>query len=84
MRYRGTVLLLLAVSGVMIMSACTKKYTCQCKVLYSGTPGLPDSSVREFEIYNTQSAATSMCKDESYESTDPATGIKVKETCVLY
>ncbi|GAA4467200.1 hypothetical protein GCM10023093_22650 [Nemorincola caseinilytica] len=66
------------------MSSCSKKYICQCKIQYSGVPGLPDSSVKEFDIYNSKSAAESLCKEESYENTDPATGIKVKETCVLY
>ena len=84
MRSRGSVLLLLAVFGTIFMTSCSKKYICQCKIMYSGSPGLPDSTANEFDIYNTKSAAESICKEESYENTDSNTGIKVKETCVLY
>ncbi len=81
MRIIGS-LLLVAACGMVLMSSCTKKYTCQCKVTYSGAPGLPDSSVREYEIYNSKSGAESECEEASYEHEED--GIKVKEECALY
>lgn len=82
MRFRGSVLLLLAVASVMLLNSCVKNYTCQCSIQYSGTPGLPDSTVNEYEIYNTKKAAESLCEDQSFEKEE--NGIKVRETCVLY
>lgn len=83
MRSNRSVLVLLAMAGIMIASSCVKKYTCQCVVKYSGSPGLPDSSIHEFDIHDTKKAAESVCKDESYDHSEP-NGIKTTETCKLY
>jgi hypothetical protein len=82
MKSRGSVLLLMAVAGVMFCSSCVKKYTCQCRVTFTGKPGLPDSTAREYEVYNTQSGAKSICEEASYEKEQ--NGIKTKEECSLY
>lgn len=82
MRFRSSVVLLLAVAGVMAMSSCTKKYTCQCVIKYSGAPGLPDSVVNEYEMIDKKKSAESACKEESF--TKEENGIKVEETCKLF
>jgi hypothetical protein len=82
MKMRGSVLLLLAVAGIVGMSSCVKKYTCQCSIVYSGAPGLPDSTVNEYEITDKKEAAESLCKDASYEKVE--NGIKIVEKCKLY
>ncbi len=64
------------------MSSCTKKYTCQCSIKYSGAPGLPDSTTNEYEIIDSKKNAEKLCKDESFEKEE--NGIKVVETCKLY
>ncbi len=82
MKLRGSVFLLLAVVSVLAMGSCTKKYTCQCLIKYTGAPGLPDSVVNEYDIVDKKAAATSACKNESFEK--EVNGIKVTETCHLY
>jgi hypothetical protein len=82
MKIRGSVLLMLAVVSVLAMVSCTKKYTCQCQLKYTGAPGMPDSVVNEYEIYDTKTKATDLCKKESYEKEE--NGIKITETCKLY
>lgn len=82
MRLGSSVVLVLTIAGVLAMSSCTKKYTCQCVIKYSGAPGLPDSVVTEFEIIDKKKAATATCKEESYEHNE--NGIKIVETCKLY
>jgi hypothetical protein len=82
MTSRGFVLLLLAISGTLLLNSCTKKYTCQCSIKYSGMPGLPDSTVNEYEIINSKANAEKICKDASFEKEQ--NGIKVVETCKLY
>lgn len=82
MTSRGSVLLLLAISGIVLLNSCTKKYTCQCSIKYSGTPGLPDSTANEYEIINSKTNAEKICKDASFEKEQ--NGIKVVETCKLY
>ncbi|MCF8450393.1 MAG: hypothetical protein K9G49_11035 [Taibaiella sp.] len=79
---RGSVLLLLAVAGIVGMSSCVKKYTCQCSIVYSGAPGLPDSTTNEYDINDTKKAAESLCEDASFEKIE--NGIKIVETCKLY
>ncbi len=82
MRFPTAPVLLLAAICAVTVTSCTKKYTCQCAIKYSGTPGLPDSTTNEYRIYNTKSEAEKLCKEESYEKTQ--NGIKVTETCKLY
>lgn len=83
MKFRGSALLLfVAVAGVLAMSSCVKKYTCQCVIKYSGAPGLPDSVVNEYDITDSKKGAESKCKEESFEHVD--NNIKVVETCKLF
>jgi len=85
MKFRTTILLVLAIAGSALMTSCTKSYTCQCSIVYTGgTAGLPDSSEQVYNITNTASGAKSACSGNSFTHTDAASGIVTTETCVLY
>jgi len=84
MKFRTTILLVLAVAAAISMTSCTKSYTCQCSIVYTGAPGLPDSSEQVYNITNTSSAAKSACSGNSFTHTDATTGIVTTETCILY
>lgn len=75
-------LIFIALAGIVSMSSCIKSYTCHCDIKYTGAPGLPDSTFKEYEVKDLKSGAESKCKDESglYENN----GIKAVETCYLY
>ena len=82
MRFRPSLLLFVAFAGLIFTSSCTKHYTCHCNIVYTGGPGLPDSTFKEYSIVDTKSGATSKC---SAESTDKTTnGIRTVESCNLY
>jgi len=75
--------LLLGVAALsLICSSCVREYTCQCRIKYSGQPGLPDSLVREYSIRNKKDAAKSLCEGNSMHS--ETNGIKTDEDCALY
>jgi len=82
MKFRPSVLLAMAIAGLITVSSCSKNYTCQCNIVYSGYPGLPDSSMTSFSITDTKSGAKSDCSAQS--GTYNNNGIQTVETCVLY
>lgn len=82
MKFRSITLVLLVLLVILGTSSCVKKYTCQCKIYYSGAPGLPDTTINEYDITDKKSGAKSTCEGESYEHEE--NGIKVTETCKLY
>ena len=82
MKFITTIILALAVAGAILMTSCTKSYTCHCNIHYSGTPGLPDSSSQEYSIENNKAGAQSTCNAQS--GTFNNNGIKTVETCFLY
>ena len=83
MRFRFTVFAILALAVMFVsMTSCVKKYTCQCVFKYSGYPGLPDSSVNEYDITDSKSGAKSKCAGES--KTYDNNNIHTVETCTLY
>ena len=83
MRFRPSLILLaLVLAGSFSMTSCVKNYTCRCVIKYSGYPGLPDSTVNEYTISNTKSAAKSKCEKESGSYDNGP--IHSDETCVLY
>ena len=84
MKFRTTILLLLAIAGSTYMTSCNKSYTCQCSIVYSGYPGLPDSTEQTYTIVNSSSGAKSQCKNNSDSSTNTASGITTVEKCILY
>lgn len=82
MKLRSSLLLIFALLGVLSLNSCVKKYTCECSIVYSGAPGLPDSTTNSYEITDTKSNAESLCSEESFEHEE--NGIKVVEKCKLY
>jgi len=81
MQLRAT--LLLAAAGVTIMfSSCVRDYTCQCQIVYTGQPGLPDSLIREYPIKDSKKKAKSLCEQNS--TTSDNNGIHTEEDCHLF
>ncbi len=72
----------MALAALLFSSSCTRKYTCQCEIVYSGKPGLPEPRVNEYPIRDTRSNAQKLCEQNSY--TKEEGGIKTVETCRLY
>jgi hypothetical protein len=88
MKFRSSLLLAAAIAGLtFLLSSCSKNYTCKCNIVYSGYPGLPDSSTTSFEITDTKSDAKSACSAQSgtYTNADN-NGVQIQtvETCTLY
>jgi len=65
MKFSRSLLFALFILSVLSYTSCIKKYTCVCKIKYTGTPGLPDSSIKEFEITDSKSKAKTKCSNES-------------------
>ncbi len=65
-----------------VMSSCTRDYICQCTIKYSGQPGLPDSTLREYPIKDTKKKAQGTCEGNS--QTHQTGDIIAEETCRLY
>jgi len=82
MKFRPFVLVAMAVIGMVTMGSCTKNYTCQCVISYSGQPGLPDTVVNNYNIKDTKSGAKSKCSGNS--ATYSQNGINTVENCYLY
>lgn len=83
MTLRST-LLLGATLLVVACSSCVHDYTCQCKIKYSGQPGLPDSTIREYSIRDNKDKAQAACEQNSSHSTDESTHITTDEDCKLF
>ncbi len=81
MKILNTILIASAISAFTLFSACTKEYTCQCTIRFSGTPGMPDSLATEYPITDTKKKAKSACeaKSTSFQKDD----VKTVETCEL-
>jgi hypothetical protein len=81
---KGRFLLMLAAALFMAvsMSSCVRDYICHCEVKYSGYPGLPDSTYREYPITDKKDAAKSQCEAATF--TGELNGIKTVETCTLF
>lgn len=82
MKLRLTSLLLLAAT-ITLMSACTRDYTCRCGIKYTGKPGLPDSTTKDYTIKDTKSHAKELCEANSVDYTD-ADSVHTVENCYLY
>jgi hypothetical protein len=76
--------LILATAFLLMVgfSACTKQYTCECTISYSGMPGLPPTVTKEYSITDTKDNAKSLCTKNS--STYDSAGVHTVETCYLY
>lgn len=82
MKYFKSLVLCTAVLALMMSSACTKEYVCQCNVKYNGAVGMPDSTMKEYPIRDTKKKAQSLCKENSAKYNKD--NIDMVETCVLY
>ncbi len=82
MNFRRLLFPALVFAGLLSVSSCVKSYTCHCDIKYSGYPGLPDSTFKEYDIKDTKSSAKSKCEAES--ATFDNNGIHTVETCYLY
>ena len=82
MKIRPSIILALAFVGMITYSSCKKKYICHCNIVYTGAPGLPDSTTKEFDITDSKSSAKSTCEKES--GTHVNNYITSVETCYLY
>jgi len=82
MKFRPSIVAIIFFAGALSMTSCIKKYTCRCEIKYQGYPGLPDSSVNEYEIHDSKAGAKSKCEKNS--GTYDNQGIKAIETCELF
>ncbi len=82
MKFRTGTLLALAILVAFGLSSCRREYICQCTIVYSGQPGLPDSTVKEYKVSDTKKKAASKCENNS--KTSEKDGITSVETCKLY
>jgi hypothetical protein len=82
MKFRLPLLLVAAFVFIIGASSCTRDFICQCTIIYTGQPGLPDTLVREYPIKDKKKKAGSVCEANSgtYENGD----IKTIEDCHLY
>jgi hypothetical protein len=82
MKLFNSILFSSAIIAVFGLSSCTKEYTCQCTISYSGVAGLPDTSVNEYSVRDTKKGAKSVC--ESKSNTTTSGNVKTVETCRLF
>ena len=64
------------------MTSCVHDYICQCKISYSGAPGLPDTLIKEYNVSDVKKKAKKTCEENS--TTSEKDGIKSVEDCHLY
>ena len=82
-KYFSSIFILIAIfGGLFFLTSCTKEYTCQCKMTYSGNPGLPDVTTREYKIKDTKKEADAKCTANS--ATYQKDGITTVEECKLW
>ncbi|OSZ78296.1 hypothetical protein CAP35_08550 [Chitinophagaceae bacterium IBVUCB1] len=82
MKIRTGTLLALAILLVLGLGSCRREYICQCTIVYTGQPGLPDTTIKEYKVSDTKKKAASKCESNSSQSEKD--GIKSVETCKLY
>jgi hypothetical protein len=82
MKLRFSILLIAVFVSMTVFSSCTREYICQCSIKYTGAPGLPDSTVREYTIKDTKKKAKSTC--EANSGTYTTGDITAEEECHIY
>lgn len=75
-------LLVFSVLALVLGASCTRKYTCQCTMTYTGKPGLPQGETREYSITDTKKNAQNSCRANSRTYDDG--GIHTVENCDLF
>lgn len=68
--------------SVFSLTSCVKDYTCQCKITFTGKPGLPEPYIREYSLSNTIEEAKQECENRSRHYVED--GITTTEECELY
>jgi len=81
-KYATALLPVFAATILLSATSCTREYICQCKMTYSGAPGLPESQVREYPITDTKKKARTACQESS--RTYDSGGIHTEEECDLF
>jgi hypothetical protein len=81
MKLLNTLILSAAIMTIIGASSCTKEYTCQCTIKYSGIPGLPDSTINEYQVRDTKSKAKTICEGNSAKFDKD--NVNTQETCNL-
>lgn len=64
------------------MSSCIRSYTCECRISYSGQPGLPDTVFQDYPLKDTKKKAKSVCESNSSVTVNGT--ITTTEECYLY
>lgn len=83
MKKRSTSILIALCAVVLLFAtSCSREYVCQCKMTYTGQPGLPEGQVREYSITDTKKNAKSTCQGSS-KTYDDGT-IHTVEACDLF
>lgn len=82
MKTKTIFLILSIISVALIFASCTRRYTCQCTMTYSGAPSLPKESVSEFPIRDTKKKAKSYCEGRSKVYNE--NGQTTTEDCELF
>jgi len=77
-------ILILSVATMALLSttSCTKEYTCQCTITYSGVAGLPSPQVNEYPVRDTKKVAKSLCESKSASFQNG--NVKTVENCQLF
>ncbi len=83
MKLRPGILLVVAFIFITTtMTSCVREYICECQITYTGQPGLPDTTINQYEIKDTKKKAEQICTGNSGEYANG--DIKTKEECVLF
>ena len=82
MKVWGSILAVITFCVVFLMSSCTKTYICHCDVTYNSSPGVPDTTYKEFNITDTKGNAQSICNKQT--NTYNQNNIYTIENCYLY
>ncbi|MCB0700999.1 MAG: hypothetical protein H6551_10945 [Chitinophagales bacterium] len=64
------------------LASCTRDFICECEIVYTGRPNLPDTTINSYSITDTKKNAQKLCEENSTEFEEM--GIKSVETCELY
>jgi len=84
MKIRFALLALPLLVLIIGLSSCTREYICQCTIVSTGAPGLPDTLVNEYGVKDTKKNAKSLCENASSSYTDENSGITTVETCKIF
>lgn len=82
MKLLNTLFYTAALVAIVGASSCTKEYTCQCTISYSGVAGMPDTTINEYPVRDTKKNAKSICESNSAKFTKD--NVQTVETCKLF